>query len=463
MKTKLTLLFLALSGLLEPLHAAQVPVSTAALVAENIYRERISALNGTVADQVLFGSVITLTEDNVPVIYVFNLLDGKGFVMIAAHDNVHPVLAYTFNGTFSEHEQQPAFSDWIKNYREQIAYCVQNDLPADESINKEWELYGTENKLSPPQVQSVGPLLTTTWNQGCNYNAQCPVVTGGQCGKAWTGCGATAMAQVMKYHNHPLTGTGSHSYSWSSQLLSANFGATTYNWSNMPNNVTSANTDVAQLMYHCGVALDMNYGASGSYCSFDFSYIMPQYFGYAATAQNWLKLFVPNDTTYQDRLAGELDSLRPMPYKGSGSGTHFFVCDGYQNSYPYHFHFNWGWGGLYDGYFYISALNPGTYSFTNSQGAVIRVMPAQLTTSLAEPEPSAVQVYPNPASETVFLTFENTGRALVTVYDVAGKEALTAEITASEAELNISNLSPGIYMIRVKTGSAVISKKLVVH
>jgi len=99
---------------------------------------------------------------------------------------------------------------------------------------------------------SVSPLLQTTWHQGDAYYLP---------PNAPTGCVAVAMAQVMKYWSYPTTGTGSHSYyrapyGW----LSANFGATTYNWQNMPNISNATNRDLALAMYHIGVSVDMQYG-----------------------------------------------------------------------------------------------------------------------------------------------------------------------------------------------------------
>jgi hypothetical protein len=73
------------------------------------------------------------------------------------------------------------------------------------------------------------------------------------------------MAQIMKYWNYPQQGTGYHSYNEDDYgTLSANFGATTYNWSAMPNAIVSPNNAVATLMYHCGVGVDMNYGLASS-------------------------------------------------------------------------------------------------------------------------------------------------------------------------------------------------------
>ena len=69
------------------------------------------------------------------------------------------------------------------------------------------------------------------------------------------------MAQIMKYWNYPEQGTGFKSYDHETYgTLSANFGGTYYNWNAMPTYVNNPNEAVAELMYHCGVAVEMGYG-----------------------------------------------------------------------------------------------------------------------------------------------------------------------------------------------------------
>ena len=57
----------------------------------------------------------------------------------------------------------------------------------------------------------------------------------------------------------------------------------------------------------------------------------------------------------------------------NGSNGHAFICDGYQGTD--YFHFNWGWSGSNDGYYRLSLLDPSSYDFSYSQGAVFGVQP----------------------------------------------------------------------------------------
>ncbi|MFA4851669.1 MAG: CUB domain-containing protein, partial [Bacteroidales bacterium] len=73
----------------------------------------------------------------------------------------------------------------------------------------------------------------------------------------------------------------------------------------------------------------------------------------------------------------ELDNKRPVLYSGFDPSPpysgHAFVCDGYQGTN--YFHFNWGWSGYYNGYFYLSSLNPGGNDLSSGQEAVIGIYP----------------------------------------------------------------------------------------
>lgn len=318
--------------------------------------------------------------------YVFNV-DTIGFVIVSGDDTVIPILGYSDQGTFLSDNMSPAFQKWLEGYKNEIIYVVSHDIKATEEITKQWGIQMT-NKISNTTLSPnaiVGPLIQTHWDQAPFYNDQCPTNT-------YTGCVATAMAQIMKFWNYPVSGTGFHSYQHPQYgIRSANFGNTTYQWSSMPNQLTTSSTSeqknaIATLMYHCGVSLDMNYGTSGSSApTATVVSSLINYFGYSNLAQYVQRSNYPDDIQWKNLLKNELDSGRPIQYRGQGSGGgHSFICDGYDSS-NMQFHFNWGWGNLQpsqDGYFTINTLNPGslgagggTGGFNGLQGAVIGIQP----------------------------------------------------------------------------------------
>jgi hypothetical protein len=204
----------------------------------------------------------------------------------------------------------------------------------------------------------------------------CPVVQGGPGGHAWAGCVPACMGQIMYYYRWPATGTGSYSYDDPDfGTLSADFGNTTYEWSGMPNSLTSGNHPVAELLYHLGVSCDLVYGAGGSgMYNHKAAYSLRTYFKYSPETR-----YVFRDSTnmnWDSILTAHLDRRMPLYYAGWSDPNvsgHAFVCDGYQDSS--YFHFNFGWSGSSDGYYYTSLLYPGGNNFTLAQEVIINCYP----------------------------------------------------------------------------------------
>ncbi|MFH0866467.1 MAG: C10 family peptidase [Bacteroidota bacterium] len=365
MKKIVTFFMLVIFGL--SLYATPVSQEAARNVAVSYYKH----YNAKISDYTV-SDVVVNTYNGLITFYVFNFQSG-GYVMVSADDAVIPVLASSETDLYDPNNLAPNESEWLEGYSKEIEYIVTNNIDNTETV-KQWK--NIEKGVFNDTKAVVTPLCSTTWNQDGYYN---DVVESYTQSGVYTGCVATAMAQIMKNWDYPTTGVGSHSYNEPTYgTLSANFGATTYNWGSMPNNVSSPNTAVATLMYHCGVSVNMTYstGGSGAY-SWDVPNALITYFNYSPSAEiqfkdnftlaNWITL-----------LKSELDlpASRPVYYSGDdGSAGHAFVCDGYNASNQ--FHFNWGWSGWNDGYYAIGSLNPSGYSFNQDNAAVIRIMPSQ--------------------------------------------------------------------------------------
>ena len=193
--------------------------------------------------------------------HIFNT--PNGFVIVSADDCATPIRGYSNEGQFDEENIPIQLQDILQGYVEQIQYGIENYLNADEQTAQQWELVRTIGRLTNNRTDEVvEPLLSTKWGQSYPYNMYAP-------NGYPTGCVATAMAQIMKYWEWPIQGIGEHSYQWNGQTLSANFGETTYDWSNMLNyhnyqSTQEQNEAVATLMWHCGVSVNMNYASGGS-------------------------------------------------------------------------------------------------------------------------------------------------------------------------------------------------------
>ncbi len=321
------------------------------------------------------------TSNNDAAFHVFNT--PKGFVIVSANDCATPILGYSEEGHFDVFNIPVQMQGYLQGFVEQIQYGIDNHMVADETIAHQWELVQSTGLVTEQRATTVvTPLLTDTWGQGCYYNSLCPEDPNGSCGHVVTGCVATSMAQIMHYWGYPSVGTGSHTYTPSGySTQTANFGATTYQWANMPNSLSSSSSStqinaVATLMWHCGVAVNMMYGAgaSGAY-SEDVATALVNYFGYSNQLTGIYRDYYSN-SEWLNMIKNSLDLGRPVHYSGndgSGQSGHAFVCDGYDSNN--FLHFNWGWNGYYNNYFAVDALTPadGNYSFNNF--AIINIFP----------------------------------------------------------------------------------------
>lgn len=290
-------------------------------------------------------------SDSIPALYVYTSGEDGGFVLIAADDAIEPVIAYG-EGNVDEANMNPDFAWWMQRYALQIEQIRQQPLQV------------SSHSAPARNYIPITPIMNIRWNQNAPFNNLCPTVSGTRCP---VGCVATAVSQVMRYYQYPTRGIGSSSYVWNEQTLSANYGATTYNWANMPtyastNMTTAQKNAVSTLCYHMGVVSEMNYGISGSGTQTVYALKgMVEHFNYdsAIACHN---LDIEGAIRLQDLIHAELNAGRPVVVDGFTVERegHCFVCEGIDaNGRLY---INWGWGGLDDGYFKISLLDP------NNQG-----------------------------------------------------------------------------------------------
>lgn len=380
-----SILFLALICLSVSVYGNPVDSNFAKTIAKNLFWER----SGNNSDYNSISTKIASTKEiNNVVIYYIVDINSSAHVIVAGDNNSYPILAYSMNNNYVSENQPEQYISWMQNYALQMEQIIQNNLQADNTIIDTWKFYSSQQINSSPLL-AVSPLLSTTWDQDTYYNTNCPSASSGPGGHVYAGCVATAMSQVMKFWNYPTQGSGSHSYShtvangYSNNYgtLSANFGTTTYGWSNMPNSLSSSSTAtqkaaVAQLIYHCGVSVDMDYDVSGSAASTaDCEYALKTYFNYNSSADYKSKSSYTT-SSWNTLIKNDIDNGYPIIYRGDGTaGGHSFVLDGYQGTSNNHYHFNWGWSGYQNGYFYLTSLNPGTYSFTSNQAGIFQIHP----------------------------------------------------------------------------------------
>lgn len=359
------ILFLTVSGI----EADKVNKKMAGDVAMNFYNAMWDAENNA---NIRNTDYITSGADTL--FYLFHFDDDK-FVFVSADDAAYPVPGYGIKSSSDWAEAHSSVKGWIKKYKGEMKLILERDLEATPKIRDKWQ-----SLLEGDYKGKAGgdePLLYSTWNQNWPYNAMAPADQAGSGGHTFVGCVAVSMAQVMYYYRYPESGTGSYNYYHSKYgNLSADFGNADYNYNAMVDDLKGKeNQEVAELLYHSAVSVEMGFSPNGSGASFSgVVSAMDNYFKYASSITHHSKNSYSN-SQWKSMIRNEIDNNRPLLYSGfpdNGAG-HAFNLDGYQGSD--HFHFNWGWSGMYDGYFYLTSLNPGASDFTYYQAGIFNVKP----------------------------------------------------------------------------------------
>lgn len=384
----------------------------------------------------------TVTSDQgEPCVYVFNI-GNEGFVMVAASDNVRPILAYSENGPFDASNPYNGAMFMLETYKNSISYAIEKNISATPEIAGQWESLRNCGRLSSKRGGKVGPLVWTKWNQNSPYNLYAPAATGGPGGRCYAGCVATAMSQVMKYWDHPAQGTGSHSYycpGYGQQ--SANFGATTYQWDLMPRSLSGASQEqieaVATLMYHCAVAVNMGFAPDGSGAfSDDVPPAMAAYFDYnycvkksrnSYSLANWVSM-----------LKAEFDLGRPVYYSGqSSSGGHAFVADGYNEDD--FISFNFGWSGSDDDWYAVDAID-----YSSSAAAIFNYVPTAVYNSTIQAPTNVTVTKTSDVAQEATITWTNPSK-LMNNQNVTSIDQM---VVTREGEViyTVDNPTPGAQM-----------------
>lgn len=342
--------------------------------------ERQAALQGIIMDQQQVskarkqyqqnssGSAETATS-----YYVFDNGADKGFTIVSGDDELPEIVGYSAHGNSENLMKTEGCAAFLKAYQKFVAAFTQGDAKA-RKILAEQRALKTDGRY---QQSKIAPLLgDIAWDQLTPYNKMCPKYIGSS--QSATGCVATAMAQVMMYYQYPkeLKATiPAYTTTTNKIKVKTISKGEKYDWDNMlptytqgKYNTTQANA-VAKLMFHCGAAVQMDYGDSSG------AWVLPEdmstYFGYDADLLQEVYRSFYTLAEWKEILDRELEAKRPILYGGAASDEsgHQFVCDGSDGEGLYHI--NWGWSGYSDGYFDITLLDPavrGTGAGTSANG-----------------------------------------------------------------------------------------------
>lgn len=328
-------------------------------------------------------TIMSASEQVAPEYYIFNNPNG-GWVIIAGDDRLCPILAHSDSGSFVSDDMPENIARWMNALTKTVVTVRNSGIVQSEKTRKAWN--GENNGKNAAERKT---LATALWNQWTPYNQTCNTATGKS---VYAGSTATAMAIVLRYNKFPAKGAGViPAYTTETKgyhISSVNIGSYSYNWDNMP--TTDANTGVwtasqkkavADLIFHCGAMVEMDYTPNGSEAFFrDIAAALGKYMSYNKSAQYSTRHSYTLEQ-WMDKLRAEIDAGRPVLYSAFGSeGGHQFVCDGYDLS-TNELHFNWGYGGANNGFY---AIDLGAYDLSEGHEAVFGLTPDPEGTSVED-------------------------------------------------------------------------------
>lgn len=309
-------------------------------------------------------------SESAPVCYFYKQKSGKGFAIVSGDKRLTPLIGYSDTESID-----------VDNLPVQLTALLDSMQTRVERMDRKAPVHPGWRAATGENPAGEKLLTTAEWGQGEPYNSESPVVDGVQ---APTGCVATSMSIVMKYHGFPekgqktITDWNPTSDAWEEHDYSKD----SFNWALMQDSYTAENpgneasrNEVAHLMRCAGISVNMNYYQNESGASvLNAAVALHRYFNYSADVAQYHKDLY-DEAEWYNRVRSNIDAGHPVIYFGEGTGAHAFVLDGYDNSDK--FHINWGWDGAANGYYDLDALSPLEFSFNLFQGMISNIHPAE--------------------------------------------------------------------------------------
>ena len=418
MKAKLKFAICLLPALLFSINLFAAPVDDAKAkkVAEGWLKHTgKSALNAKFNDQI--GSLDTYRDVDGNIIYYVINLKPDGFIVVSSDDQIEPIISFSGTGTYDGNPENPLSVLLSKDMKARKQF-VGKDLPnlARQASGQPEHLKSSANKIEVAkekwELLTASPIKATGGGANTSYSGTGNVndvrvdklvqsqwsqgsVPSGNCYNYYTpnnyicGCVATAMAQLMRFHQFPVDGVGIKTFnitvdgsgrSASTRGGDGNGGA--YNWGLMPlipnsGAAVQERQMIGSLCYDAGVSANMQYSASSSWAYYsDMISGLKNVFGYSNCMYTYNSSGISNAMLY-NMVNTNLDASLPVIFGILGnSGGHAIICDGYgYNSSTVYHHLNLGWAGSYDQWYNLPDIGTG-YNYDTIDECVYNIFKA---------------------------------------------------------------------------------------
>jgi len=467
MSQKVKILILNLLCLIFPVIIFATPVNIETAI--KAVNTRI-ALTGK-GNEFSIKNIIPIGETNIIYFYAAEL-NPVGYMIIAADDDLPPVIAYSFQDNI---DNEGKLFDILKHdISGRLTNIKITPEKAIKSRKKQWDdlINGTEKasvvfqQWPPSGTTSTGGWLETNWTQSAPYNQMCPIdpVTSS---RSYAGCPATAMAQIINYHrttNNTLFDDGDdyyHNYSGRTFWIDNDY--TLHGFPSFPQlniyldtlnshyqyGITLNNQDMATLTFACGVAATQVYTSQGS-GTFGVSQALDAYQKFNC---NTATLLLNNDTSLYTHLAQNMKDSLPAHLAlvdSAWSTGHNVVVDGYNTDN--FFHVNFGWGGPSNGWYLLPDQMP--YSLTVVEGLIVDIM-KNVTASIVEiKNNSHINIFPNPAHSYLTIStddYRQLSDYTINIKNVLGQTVFHTSSNLPQVNIDVRDIrSSGLYFVTIK-------------
>jgi hypothetical protein len=313
------------------------------------------------------------SSDSDTLLYVVNNMEGNGFTLVSAPNNVEPIIAIVDNGSFNSAETQT---------NDGFLYALETAKVFVETASG--KTYGSDMKTSKilpcgRLVSEFGvPRVKTQWSQSWPENIYCP--------NKIAGCVPVAIGQICSYFSEPTQialsfaeqDKSSIDIDWNSLIKHKN-----------SNNVTSSDTTVhyqscsvdeethktiGRFIRQIGVIAECLYKEKSTGAAEEDAYYALQALTYNRThkytddaealykllGSNGVALAIGYDKSNGGHAwvvdaTGEYGSIEYV-YERSSEGGELQLVDEISSTQHY-LHFNWGWGGNCNGFFLAGVFN----------------------------------------------------------------------------------------------------------
>ena len=449
------------------------PLFSESVSKEEVHRQAVAACMRIAEDDFSIKpyTITPMLEEGDTCYYVVQFVP-EGWALISADDKVQPLIGYSEKGLFTISEVPEAARFWLNRRSKEIqALKSVKDLKRD----FRWEI---SSLRSENQDDVIEPLIKVNWGQDMGFNKYCPLTKQGR--KTLVGCVAVAMGQAMSVFQYPSSPKLKVSYDSSAEVGRIEVGfdeEPPYDWEKIMSGADD-NDEVARLLYHCGVAVRMQYGekSSGAYSAdvrealihhFSFRYDSFKYFEKVhdeiLSEYSFIRYSYGNDE-WSGMILKELKQGRPLIYSLSlGYGLHVVNVDGFDGVNA--FHLNYGWRGASNGYYTLDEMLGVDYFSRETQRLVDREFYVKMLVGIVPMEQSATSI--ESVAKSLELPIQVTGsllrlkspeKGICRIYNMSGVLLQTVPIVAGETEISLK--TTGICILSVDCNGKVACHKI---